>query len=126
MHRMIATVTVTSSETRILVQDGLGEDQMIARLPPIATAHRWALQTLLESLALWTNTPVHVVLYADETYEWERLGLLDALGFESDGLHINVEIIPCPSRPGSSARAKWLRGMGGFAQERRRLRVAGK
>jgi len=123
MHAMTATITATSAETRVLVTDEMG-DRMVARLPPMATAHRWALRTLLESLALWTDRPVRVVLYADDSYEWERHGLLDALGFGGDSLHLDVQVVPFSSRR-RGRTAKLLRGLGSFAPERRRLRETG-
>ena len=49
-----ATVRITLSETRILVCDPTG-DRLVARLPPLRASHRWALKSLLESLALWSG-----------------------------------------------------------------------
>ena len=122
MYAMTATITVTATETRVLVVDETG-DRMVARLPAMATAHRWALRTLLESLALWADRPLRVVLFADESFEWERHGLLDALGFGNDGLHLDVQVVPMTPR--RARRGKYLRDLGSFALERRRLRNAG-
>jgi hypothetical protein len=71
---------------------------------------------LLESLALWSGSPLHVVLYVDETSSWERTGLVDALGFGRDELFFDVEVVP---REAGRPRAKRLGGLGSFAWERR-------
>lgn len=122
MYAMTATITATATETRLLVVDGTG-DRMVARLPAMATAHRWALRTLLESLSLWGDKPLRVVLFADESLEWERHGLLDALGFGNDGLLLDVQWVPVTPR--RVRRGKYLRDLGSFALERRRLRNVG-
>ncbi len=57
--QMMATVRVTLDETRILVSDEAG-DRMLARLPALHASHRWALRTLLESLALWSDRRLRV------------------------------------------------------------------
>lgn len=115
MYRLQATVTATSSETRVLVTDQQG-DRLIARLGALSAAHPRALPTLLESLALWSGSPLHVVLYVDETSSWERTGLVDALGFGRDELFFAVEVVP---REAGRHRAKRLSGLGSFARERR-------
>jgi len=58
--QMMATVRVTPDETRILVSDEAG-DRLLARLPALHTSHRWALRTLLEALALWSDRRLRVV-----------------------------------------------------------------
>lgn len=123
MLQMIATVTVTLRETRVLAKDGAG-DRMIARLPPLGQSHRWALKTLLEALALWSERPLRVVLFVDDSCDWKRLGLCDALGLESGGLHLDVEIVPHEVRQRS--RARRLTGLGSFASERQSLRRVGR
>lgn len=122
MSRMIATVTATLRETRVLARDSAG-DRLIARLPPLAQSHRWGLKTLLESLALWSHQPLRVVLFVEESCDWEQLGLCDALGLESSGLHLDVEIVPHEVHRRS--RARRLTGLGSFAPERQNLRRAG-
>lgn len=121
MSPIQATVTSHSDSTRILVQVD-GHDVLIARFRSPHNAHRNALRTLLEAVALWHQQPVRVVLFADDRCDWERSGLLDALGFGHETLHYEVDIVPCHE---GSIRAKRLAGLGGFAEERRRLRFAG-
>jgi hypothetical protein len=119
--QMTATVRATLDETRILVSDETG-DRLLARLPALHVGHRWALRGLLESLALWGGRRLRVVLYADDSCDWRRLGLADAFEFATDGLHLDIEIVPHEARPG---RATHLTGLGSFAPERRLHRRAG-
>lgn len=117
---MTATVRTTPSETRLLVCDATG-DRLIARLPPLRSSHRWALRALLEALALWAGQRLRVVLLADDSCEWEQLGLVDALGL-GDELLVDIEVVPHAVRRPDRQR---LTGLGGFALERRTLRKAG-
>lgn len=119
--QMTATVRVTRDETRILVRDETG-DRLIARLPALQASHRWALRALLESLALWSQRRLRVVLYADDSCDWQSLGLSDAFEFASDSLHLEVAIVPLEVRRG---RPKHLVGLGSFLGERRLQRRAG-
>jgi hypothetical protein len=116
---MTATVRTTLRETRLLVCDATG-DRLIARLPPLQASHRWALKTLLESLALFSGERLRVVLCVDESSSWERLGLCDALAFGEQSLHLDVELVPH-----ETPRAKRLTGLGSFAFERSQCRKAG-
>ena len=113
---MRATITATASETRVLVQDHSG-DRLLARLPPLpAASHPRALASLLEALALWCGTALPVVLYVDETFDWQRSGLSDALGFGIDSLFFRIDIVPLEHH--RRRRAKRLTGLGSFAFER--------
>ena len=120
MDPMLATVSVLPYETRVLVQRAK-QDCLIARLPPLRTAHRWALHALLESLALWGQCQSRVVLYVDESCDWEFLGLADLVELWENRLHFDVQVVPeqANSKP---VRAKRLNGLGTFSDERRRLR----
>jgi hypothetical protein len=119
MKAIRATIRATQTETRLLIQD-LSTDLLIARLSPLETSHPRALQTLLESIALWFGEPLTVVLYADDAADWSRVGLLDALGMGEQTLHFDVEVVPpIPVR----RRARALRGLGSFTRERRVLRL---
>lgn len=114
---MRATITATTHETRILVQDSSG-DLLLARLPSLpCVSHPRALPSLLEALALWCGTKVTVVLYVDEQFSWGQSGLSDTLGFGVDTLFFEVEVVPLELR--HRRRAKRLTGLGSFARERR-------
>jgi hypothetical protein len=120
---MRATITATSDETRILVQDASG-DRLLARLPSLTCAgHPRALPCLVESLALWCGAKVRVVLYVDERFSWEQSGLSDTFGFGLDTLFFEVEVIPVEPRRHRSA--KRLTGLGSFARERSPQRRTG-
>lgn len=123
MQAMVTTITVTANETQVLVQDQSG-DRLIARLPALSTSHRWALRTLLEALALWSEAPLRVVLSVDDSYDWERLGLADALGLGNETLLYEVEFVPHVAH--STKRPRRLRGLGRFTRQRQLLRVAGR
>ena len=112
--QMTATVRVTRDETRILVRDETG-DRLIARLPALHASHRWALRALLESLALWSQRRLRVVLYADDSCDWQGLGLADAFEFATDSLHLEVDIVPLEGHPGP---LRHLAGLGSFRRER--------
>jgi hypothetical protein len=114
-----ATVTAARSETRILIADAEG-DLLVARLGPLDTAHRYALRMLLEALALWNQQSVDVVLCADDSSDWQRAGVVDALGLALETLLFKVELVAPETRP--RRRAKRLSGLGSFAPERRLLR----
>jgi hypothetical protein len=73
-------------------------------------------------VALWSERRLRVVLYADDSCDWRRLGLTDAFEFATDGLHFEIEIVPHEAHP---RRAKHLTGLGSFGPERRLRRRAG-
>jgi hypothetical protein len=120
MYSIVATISVDKALTRVLIQSE-GRDLLVAQLPALETAHRHALRALLEAVALWHQSRVRIVLCADDRFEWERCGLLDALGFGSETLHYEVDVVPYDVRAG---RAKRIGKLGSFARERRHLRLA--
>lgn len=122
MSSIRATVTASSTETRILIRDVSG-DLLIARLGPLEHAQRFALRTLLEAVALWDQQRVDVVLFADDAFGWERTGLLDALGVARETLLLNVELVP--AEIGRRRKTKRLGGLGSFDRERRLLASSG-
>ena len=75
--RLTVTIAPTRDRVRILAT-ALGKDVLKAVLPPVETAHRRAVTTLLEALALWHGQPVSVVLSADDS----EPGF--AMGFSTD------------------------------------------
>lgn len=119
MSSIRATVTASSCETRILVQDSIG-DVLLARLGPLEFAHRYALRMLLEGIALWEQQTTDVVLCADDSFDWHRVGLFDALGVARETALLKIELAPVELRP--RRRATRLTGLGSFARERVQLR----
>lgn len=123
MPGLRATITATSAETRILMEDDSG-DRLIARLDPLrSAAHGRALPTLLEALALWRGQVLSVVMYVDESFDWTRSGLADALDVGLETLFYRIEIVPLEAH--RRRRPKRLSGLGSFASERRGNRRVG-
>ena len=122
MSSMRATVTASSCTPRVLVQDSLG-DVLLARLGSIEHAHRYALRMLLEAVALWEQQPVGIVLCADDSCDWYRMGLFEAVGVARETALLKVDLVPAELRP--LRRATRLTGLGSFARERGLLRSSG-
>jgi hypothetical protein len=102
-----------------LVQDSTG-DLLLARLGPLEHAHRYALRMLLEGIALWEQQAADVVLCADDSSDWQRAGLFDALGIARETALLRVKLAPVEIRP--ARRVTRLMGLGSFARERGHLR----
>jgi hypothetical protein len=122
MSSIRATVTASSCTTRILIQDSIG-DLLLARLGPLEHAHRYALRMLLEAVALWEQQSTDVVLCADDSCDWQRSGLFDALGVARETALLKVKLVPSEARP--VRRVARLTGLGSFARERDHLRSGG-
>ena len=120
MDQLRATITHRDGQIRILVQHDQ-RDLMIAKLGPLHGAHRYALRSLIEGIALWFHEQVHVVLCVDEELLFDD-ELVDALGIGVETLHFRVDVVPVQARP-PRARRERLRGLGSFASERRHLRL---
>jgi len=115
---MYTTTTVrivpTDKAMRILVTDFTGKEVLKACLPPAPQMHRTAARALLESIALFYNERIRVVLSADDEATSSALGLSDGLGIGIDTFYYQVEF-------GTSAerRSRTLRGVGDFRDVRR-------
>lgn len=115
MHEPITvTIKASSSETALLVKQG-PDELMIARLGPSSFAHRRALPALMESLALWFQSRIYVVLCAQTEAAASSTGLVDGLGCGLGTLHFEVDVLlPGPRRAGAR-----LRGLGDLRELRR-------
>lgn len=82
-------IAVRYEETRLLAMRGPRE-VLRARLGPPSQVHRWAAPLLLESLALWYQRPVRVVLCAESDAISSALHLSDGFGFGDRTLHYDV------------------------------------
>lgn len=111
MGKITVILAPERSRTRILVRSG-DCDMMKAVLGPIAQAHERAARTLLESLSLWQQQKLSVVLRVDDPFDGHALGLCDALGFGERSLHYNVGVALRPPR-------RALHGVGDFGDMRR-------
>lgn len=92
MQRPKLVVKPSSSTTRILLTYG-DEELLRAVLPPAASAHPRAAQTLCEALSLWLGRPLSVVVYADAEGTSPALGLCDGFGFGATTVHYEVEVV---------------------------------
>jgi len=117
MHSTITiTIRATGTTTLLLVRQE-SDEMMIARLGPPTWAHRHALLTMLEGLALWFQSRLHVVLFAANEEVASSTGLVDGLGLGVSTLHFDV-VRPRGIRP----RSRRLRGVRGLAALRRDVR----
>jgi len=112
MHPVITVaIAATYEETRLLATRGRRE-VLRARLAPPSRAHRWAAPMLLESLALWCQQPVRVVLSAESEALSSDLQLTDDLGFEQGTLFYEVELLELHDgeHGGFDDLRRWCRG----------------
>jgi hypothetical protein len=108
-NRLTLTLKPTVQETRLLMTRGRDE-VLKAVLPPPSQTHRWAASTLAESMSLWYQQRLSVVLYADVWEEQHAQALCDGLGFGVQNVHYEVDVV----RPGRRPAGKRLSGMGSF------------
>lgn len=119
---MTYTVMLTPSAARTRVLVTAGPDELLrAFLPaPSQLQYERAVITWLESLALWLNTKLHVVLSVDAKAAGSCLGLTDELGVGVQSLFFDVEVRDCAVR---RRRGQRIRGIGDFSSELRQLRL---
>jgi hypothetical protein len=103
----------------VLVTDG--PDELLRAVLPSSSQLQYerATTTFLESLALWLNAKLHVVLSVDAKEAGFCLGLIDELGVGVRSLFFDVEVRDrrVRRRPG-----RRIRGVGDFA-DLRQLRL---
>jgi hypothetical protein len=87
-----------------------GQERLRAVLPPpsLHPSHLRAAPMLCETLALWLDEPLSVVLCADEPDGLSGLGLCDDFGFGAKTLHYEVEVVD----------GRRARGLGSFGDLR--------
>jgi hypothetical protein len=104
---LTALLKTSPRATRVLMR--LGDDELLkAVLPtPSTTPHPRALPSLFESIALWHQSPLHVVLSAAEEVSWCKLGLLDEFFLAADTVHYTVELR-------ERVRGQRIAGLGSF------------
>jgi hypothetical protein len=113
-------IAPSATRTRVLVTEG-PDELLRAVLPsPSQLQYERAVITFLESLALWLNAKLHVVLSVDAKEAGCCLGLTDELGVGVRSLFFDVEV-----RDGQIRRrrvGRRIRGIGDFA-DLRQLRL---
>jgi hypothetical protein len=118
---MTYTVVVipSAARTRVLLTEG-PDELLRAVLPsPGQLQHERAVISFLESLALWVNAKLHVVLSVDAREAGCCLGLTDELGVGMRSLFFDVEV---RDRRARQRRGQRIRGVGDFA-DLRQLRL---
>ncbi len=100
---MTYTVMLTPSPARTRVLVTAGPDELLrAFLPAPSQLHyERAVIAWLESLALWLNTKLHVVLSVDAKAAGSCLGLTDELGSGVRSLFFDVEVRDRAAAPAS-------------------------
>jgi hypothetical protein len=116
-HVLIAPSAI---RTRVLVTEG-PDELLRAVLPsPSQLQYERAVITFLESLALWLNAKLHVVLSVDVKEAGCCLGLTDELGVGVRSLFFDVEVRDRQVRRRRAGRR--IRGIGDFV-DLRQLRL---
>jgi hypothetical protein len=117
--RYQVVIAPSATRTRVLVTDG-SDELLRALLPsPSQLQHERAAITFLESLALWLNAKLHVVLSVDAREAGCCLGLTDELGVGVRSLFFDVEVRDRRARRRPGRR---IRGVGDFV-DLRQLRL---
>ena len=113
MDHVMVTVAPELGRTRLLVVENRRE-VLKAVLGPPSQVHPRAAATLLEGLSLWYQTPLSVVLCADEQGTSSGLHLCDGLGFGLKSLFFDVGVVVAERR----RRRASYRSLGGFGDFR--------
>jgi hypothetical protein len=90
--KAIVEMVLTESATRVQVQGPSGAEVLKAHLPSARGAHRLALRTLLEAVAMCCSARLRVVLSAESEAISCAQGLLDGLGYGVDTIYYDVEL----------------------------------
>jgi hypothetical protein len=109
-------IVPSATRTRVLVTDG--QDELLRAILPSPSQLQYERATIsfLESLALWLNAKLHVVLSVDAREAGCCLGLTDELGVEVRSLFFDVEVRDRQVR--RRRRGRRIRGLGDFADLR--------
>lgn len=98
-------ISLRRSRTHLRLMEG---QQLMLRAslpPPDRFWTRGPVKALLESLAIWLDTQIHVVLDADDKADGFTLELTDELGTGLRTLFYDVERIDRPVRPKRARRS---------------------
>ena len=113
-------IVPSAMRTRVLVTGGADELLRAVLPPPSQLQYERATVAFLESLALWLNAKLHVVLSVDVKEAGCCLGLTDELGVGVRSLFFDVEVRDRHARRRRSGRR--IRGIGDFT-DLRQLRL---
>ena len=120
--QMTYTVVLIPSAARTRVLVTAGPDELLRAILPSPSAVQYERATIsfLESLALWLNAKLHVVLSVDAKEAGCCLGLTDELGVGVRSLFFDVEV---RDRAARRRRGQRIRGVGDFSADLRQLRL---
>jgi hypothetical protein len=112
-------IVPSATRTRVLVTEG--PDELLRAVLPSSSQLQYerAAVTFLESLALWLNAKLHVVLSVDAKAAGCCLGLTDELGVGVRSLFFDLEVRDRRARRRPGRR---IRGVGDFT-DLRQLRL---
>jgi hypothetical protein len=115
--QMTYTVVLIPSVARTRVLVTAGPDELLRAVlpPPSQLQYERATTAFLESLALWLNAKLHVVLSVDAKEAGCCLGLTDELGLGVRSLFFEVEVRDRRTR---RKRGQRIRGIGDFTDAR--------
>jgi hypothetical protein len=117
MERYTVALKLSPPGTRVLVHHG-PDEVLRAVLPSLSPAQRHprTMTTFLESLALWTDQRLRVVLPADAAEASYYLNLTDEMGLGVRGVYFETEVVEPRRR-----RPVRLGGIGDFRDVRQLL-----
>jgi hypothetical protein len=113
MNGHILTIVVSPTQTRLLLTQG-PDELMRAVMPPVPRRQGvLSAPLLLQGIASWLDSRLHVVLCADGLQSWSCLGLTDELDCALESVFYTVQVVDLgvPRR-----RGRRLRGIGDFRQ----------
>jgi hypothetical protein len=115
--QMTYTVVLIPSVARTRVLVTAGPDELLRAVlpPPSQLQYERATTAFLESLALWLNAKLRVVLSVDAKEAGCCLGLTDELGLGVRSLFFEVEVRDRRTR---RKRGQRIRGIGDFTDAR--------
>lgn len=113
-------VSPSAKWTRLLLNQGSDELLRAVLPPPSQVHHERAVTTFVESLSLWLDTRLHVVLSVDARDASFCLGLTDEMGVGTQSVFYRVEV----SERGARRRGRRIHGVGDFA-DLRQLHLVG-
>ena len=114
---MTYTVVLIPSAARTRVLVTAGPDELLRAIlpPPSQLQYERATIAFLQSLALWLNAKLHIVLCVDARESGCCLGLTDELGVGVQSLFFEVEV---RDRRARRRRGQRIRGIGDFTDAR--------
>jgi hypothetical protein len=106
MERYTVAIFPTRKQTRVILCQGEHVLMRASLPPPESLRHEQAVTTMLEGLALWLDTRLHVVLCVDAERASFCLGLTDELARGLGSIFFTVEVERLAPRRRERARAR--------------------